>query len=54
MINFTRKKSQNIDTLGPIEVQLIVCPGHGNQGDKGDQREQDNQGEASIIIFSNI
>ena len=54
MTNFTRKKSQIIDTLGPIEVQLIVWPGHGNQGDKGDRREQDNQGEASIIIFSNI
>ena len=39
-------KSRNVDTLGPVE--LIVWPGQGNQGD---WREQDDQGEVSIIIF---
>ena len=41
-----RKKSRNGDTLGPVE--LIVWPEQGNQGD---WREQDDQGEVSIIIF---
>ena len=40
------KKSQNGDTLGRVE--LIVWLEQGNQGD---QREQDDQGEVSIIIF---
>ena len=40
------KKSRNSDTLSPVE--LIVWPEQGNQGD---QREQDDQGEVSIIIF---
>ena len=40
------KKSRNGDTLGPVE--LIVWPEKGNQGD---WREQDGQGEVSIIIF---
>ena len=40
------KKSRNGDTLGPVE--LIVRPEQGNQGD---WREQDGQGEVSIIIF---
>ena len=40
------KKSRNGDTLGPVE--LIVWLEQGNQGD---QREQDDQGEVSIIIF---
>ena len=35
-----------IDTLGPVE--LIVWPEQGNQDDC---REQDDQGEVSIIIF---
>ena len=39
------KKSRNGDTLGPVE--LIVWPEQGNQGDR---REQDDQGEVSIII----
>ena len=43
------KKSRNGDTLGPVElnVGLDQC----NQGDQGDRREQDDQGEVSIIIF---
>ena len=40
------KKSRNGDTLGPVE--LIVWPEQANQGD---QREQHDQGEVSIIIF---
>ena len=40
------KKSRNGDTLGPVE--LIVWPEQGNQGDR---REHDDQGEVSIIIF---
>ena len=40
------EKSQNGDTLGPEE--LIVWPEQANQGD---QREQHDQGEVSIIIF---
>ena len=40
------KKSRNGDTLGPVE--LIVWPEQGNQGD---WREHDGQGEVSIIIF---
>ena len=40
------KKSRNGDTLGRVE--LIVWLEQGNQGD---QREQDDQGEVSIIIF---
>ena len=42
-----KKKSQDGDTLGPVE--LIVWPEHGNQGD---WREQDDQGEVSIIIWN--
>ena len=44
-----KEKSHNGDTLGPVE--LIVWPEQGNQGD---WREQDDQGEVievSIIIF---
>ena len=41
-----RKKSRNRDTLGPVD--LIVWPEQGNQGD---WREQDDQGEVSFIIF---
>ena len=44
--NLYIKKSRNGDTLGPVE--LIVWPEQGNQGD---WREQDDQGEVSIIIF---
>ena len=44
--NNEKKKSRNGDTLGPIE--LIVGPEQGNQGD---WRELDDQGEVSIIIF---
>ena len=40
------QKSRNDDTLGPVE--LIVWPEQGNQGDC---REQDDQGEVSLIIF---
>ena len=40
------KKSRNGDTLGPVE--LIVWLEQANQGDR---REQDDQGEVSIIIF---
>ena len=43
---FLFEKSQNGDTLGPVE--LIVWLEHGNQGD---WCEQDDQGEVSIIIF---
>ena len=41
-----KEKSQNGDTLGTVE--LIVLPEQGNQGD---WREQDGQGEVSIIII---
>ena len=41
-----KKKSRNGDTLGPVE--LIVWLEQGNQGD---WREQDDQGEVYIIIF---
>ena len=44
------KKSRNDDTLGPVE--LIVCLEKCNQIDQGDQCEQDDQGEVSIIIFA--
>ena len=44
--SFALEKSRNGDTLGP--VKLIVWPEQGNQGD---WREQDDQGEVSIIIF---
>ena len=40
------KKSRNGDTLGPVE--LIAWPEQANQGDR---REQNDQGEVSIIIF---
>ena len=40
------KKSQNGDTLGPVE--LIVWQEQGNQDD---WCEQDDQGEVFIIIF---
>ena len=41
-----KEKSRNGDTLGPVE--LFVWPEQGNQDD---WREQDDQGEVSIIIF---
>ena len=44
--NLYIKKSRNGDILGPVE--LIVWPEQGNQGD---WREQDDQGEVFIIIF---
>ena len=47
-----KQKSRNGDTLGHAE--LIIRPEHCNQGDhfdQGDWREQDDQGEVSIIIF---
>ena len=34
------KKSQNGDTLGPVELILWL-----DQGNQGDRREQDDQGE---------
>ena len=40
------KKSQNGDTLGPVELNVRLE--HSNQGDRC---EQDDQGEVSIIIF---
>ena len=44
---FPLQKSWNSDdTLGPVE--LIVWTEQSNQGDR---REQDDQGEVSIIIF---
>ena len=43
------KKSQNGDTLGPVE--LIVLPEQVNQVDQGEWRKHDDQGEVSIIIF---
>ena len=43
---YEAKKSRNGDTLGPVE--LIVCPKQGNQGN---WREQDDEGEVSITIF---
>ena len=43
------KKSRNGDTLGPVELNVGLE--QGNQGDQGDWREQDDQGEVSIIIF---
>ena len=45
-----QEKSRNGDTLGPVE--LIVWPAE--QGNQGDWREQDDQGdviEVSIITF---
>ena len=45
-LKVVEEKSRNGDTLGPVE--LIVWPEQGNQGD---WREQDGQGEVSIIIF---
>ena len=46
MYNHFIEKSRNVDTLGPVE--LIVWLEQANQGD---QREKDDQGEVSIIIF---
>ena len=43
---FRLEKSRNGDTLGPVE--LILKP---EQGDLGDWRKQDYEGEVSIIIF---
>ena len=43
---FRLEKSRNGDTLGPVE--LILWP---EQGDLGDRREQDDEGEVSIIIL---
>ena len=40
------KKSQNGDTLGPVEPNVWL-----EQGNQGDRREQDDQGEVSIIIY---
>ena len=37
---------QNGDTLGCVELMVWL-----EQGNQGDQREQDDQGEVSIIIF---
>ena len=42
--NIVTKKSRNGDTLSPVE--LIVWPEQGNQGD---QREQDDQGELRYL-----
>ena len=42
----TEQKSRNGDTLGPVELILWL-----DQGNQGDRREQDDQGEVSIIIF---
>ena len=38
--NFCQKKSRNGDTLGPVELILWL-----DQGNQGDRREQDDQGE---------
>ena len=40
------KKSRKGDTISPLD--LILWP---EQGDLGDRREQDDEGEVSIIIF---
>ena len=40
-----KKKSRDGDTLGPVELY------DRNKGNQGDWREQDDQGEVSIIIF---
>ena len=40
------EKSRNGDTLGPVELNVWL-----EQGNQGDRREQDDQGEVSIIIF---
>ena len=40
------KKSRNGDTLGPVELNVGLY-----QGNQGDRREQDDQGEVSLIIF---
>ena len=44
-IHTRNEKSRNGDTLGPVE--LIVWPEQGNQGDL---REQDDQGEVSSYL----
>ena len=41
-----KEKSRNSDTLGPVELNVWL-----EKGDQGDRREQDDQGEVSIIIF---
>ena len=46
---YTEQKSRNGDTLGPVELNVGLE--QGNQSDQGDRREQDDQGEVSIIIF---
>ena len=43
------QKSRNGDTLGPVELNVGLE--QGNQGDQGDWREQDDQGEVSIISY---
>ena len=43
---FSNKKSRNGDTLGPVELNVGLY-----QGNQGDRREQDDQGEVSLIIF---
>ena len=45
------KKSRNGDTLGPVELIERKRTKQSNQGEQGDWREQDDQGEVSIIIF---
>ena len=44
------KKSQNGDTLGPVELNVWPEQGY-NQGHPGYWREQDDQGGVSIIKF---
>ena len=44
---FCQKKNRNGDTLGPVE--LILWPEQGNQGE---WREQDDEGEVSIYILN--
>ena len=46
------KKSRNGDTLGPVELNVWLEQNNQvGQDDQGDRREQDDQGEVSIIIF---
>ena len=46
MASIRKEKSQNGDTLGPEELNVRL-----EQSNQGDQCEQDDQGEVSIIIF---
>ena len=43
---YRNEKSRNGDTLGPVELNVGLY-----QGNQGDRREQDDQGEVSLIIF---